>query len=456
MLLFQVDEAVNISRNEPPLPPESLYCDIYHNTPPQYTFHTLLHRSLTAQSIHHELEASFQTQPFKLHRLDAGPSRDTILTKSDALEMYKQMQLIRRTEQSSDLLYKDRKVRGFCHLYAGQEACAVGIFAAKDPKDAIITSYRCHAFAMMERNVREVLSELLGRSHGNVKRKGGSMHMYAKNFYGGNGIVSAQIPLGAGIAFAMKYNRKPNLCFTLYGDGAANQGQLFEDNLQILGDIKSLEKTWRVRKIFHVHTVTFTSIDIISAANMCALWRLPCVFICENNDYGMGTPTSRSSASTKYFTRGDYIPGIWVNAMDALAVRESIKFARKYCVTDGKGPLFIEFATYRFYGHSVSDPGTSYRTREEVQEIRKTSDPILLLKDKILTSKLAMKDELRKIENQAKQEVDAAVKFAKNGPVISTDALLTDIYHNTPPIIVRGHTIDETKVQPYTRTSDII
>ncbi|CAG9540723.1 unnamed protein product [Cercopithifilaria johnstoni] len=323
-------------------------------------------------------------------------------------------------EQAADLLYKERKIRGFCHLYAGQEACAVGLYAAKDPEDSVITSYRCHGFVYLTRNLKEIFSELLGRSHGNVNGKGGSMHMYGKNFYGGNGIVGAQQPIGAGIAFAMKYNRKPNLCFTIYGDGAANQGQLYE------------------------------------AANMCALWRLPCVFICENNGFGMGTPASRSSASTDYYARGDYIPGIWVDGMDVLAVRESIKFARKYCITDDRGPLFIEFSTYRFYGHSVADPGISYRTRKEVQNIRKTSDPISLLKGRILTSNLATKNELKSIEIEAKNEVDEAVKFARDDPVISIDALLTDIYHNTPPIIVRGRTMDDIKVQPYTRTSDII
>ncbi|KAL3995423.1 pyruvate dehydrogenase (acetyl-transferring) E1 component alpha subunit [Acanthocheilonema viteae] len=383
-------------------------------------FPILRHQSFTVQSVRRVNEASFQIKPFKLHRLETGPSTNVTLNKSDALKMYKQMQAIRKMEQASDLLYKDRKIRGFCHLYAGQEACAVGIYAAKDSEDSIITSYRCHGFVYLARNAKEVLSELLGRSHGNVKGKGGSMHMYAKNFYGGNGIVGAQQPLGAGIAFAMKYNRKPNLCFTIYGDGAANQGQLFE------------------------------------AANICALWRLPCVFICENNGYGMGTPISRSSASTDYYSRGDYVPGIWVDGMDVLAVRESIKFARKYCIADKKGPLFIEFATYRFYGHSVADPGTSYRTREEVQNIRRTCDPISMLKNKILSSNLATKDELKSIEKQAKDEVDEAIKFAKDDPVISMDALVADIYHNTPPIIVRGHTMDDIKVQPHTRTSDII
>uniref|UniRef100_A0A915PMN3 Pyruvate dehydrogenase E1 component subunit alpha n=1 Tax=Setaria digitata TaxID=48799 RepID=A0A915PMN3_9BILA len=385
------------------------------------TFSTLTQqRSLIVQTLRHVSDASFQTKPFKLHRLTSGPSTNVTINKTDALGMYRQMQVIRKMEQASDLLYKERKIRGFCHLYAGQEACAVGLYAAKDPDDPVITSYRCHGFAYLAGlSVKEVLSELLGRSHGNVHGKGGSMHMYGKNFYGGNGIVGAQQPLGAGIAFALKYNRKPNLCFTLYGDGAANQGQLAE------------------------------------AANMCALWALPCVFICENNGYGLGTPAARSSASTTYYCRGDYIPGIWVDGMDVLAVREAARFAKKYCAS-GKGPLFIEFATYRFYGHSVADPGTSYRTREEVQEVRKSSDPLSQFKNKILTANLATKDELKSVEKAARDEVDEAVAFAKEDPVISMDALVTDIYHNTPPVTVRGHTIDDNKVQRYARTQDMM
>ncbi|MCP9263650.1 Pyruvate dehydrogenase E1 component subunit alpha [Dirofilaria immitis] len=377
-------------------------------------------QTFIAQSIRHASEVSFKIKPFKLHRLRSGPSTDVTVNKSDALDMYRKMQVIRKMEQSCDLLYKERKIRGFCHLYAGQEACAVGIYTMKDPDDAVITSYRCHGYAYLSGiPVKEIIAELFGRLHGNVHGKGGSMHMYSKNFYGGNGIVGAQQPVGAGIAFVMKYKRKPNVCFTVYGDGAANQGQLAE------------------------------------AANICALWHLPCVFICENNGYGMGTPISRSSASTDYYARGDYVPGIWVDAMDVFAVRESIKFARNYCTTNKNGPLFIEFATYRFFGHSVSDPGTSYRTRDEVQNIRKTCDPLSLLKDRIITTNLATKDELKIIENQAKDEVNKAVEFARNDPVISKDALITDIYHNTPPIIVRGNTIDDTKIQPYTRTCDM-
>jgi len=175
-----------------------------------------------------------------------------------------------------------------------------------------------------------------------------------KIFFGGNGIVGAQQPLGAGVAFAMKYRKQKNVCYTLYGDGAANQGQLYE------------------------------------ATNMAKLWNLPVIFICENNGFGMGTPNERSSASTDYYARGDYVPGIWVDGMDVVTVREAIHWARDYC-NAGNGPLMMELATYRYSGHSMSDPGTSYRTRDEIMEVRKTRDPITGFKDRILTAGLVTK-----------------------------------------------------------------
>nr|CAD2143816.1 unnamed protein product [Meloidogyne enterolobii] len=245
------------------------------------------------------------------------------------------------------------------------------------------------------------------------------MHMYARNFFGGNGIVGAQIPIGAGIAFAMKYRNQKNICLTLYGDGAANQGQLFE------------------------------------SANMAKLWNLPVVFICENNGFGMGTSVERASASTDYYTRGDYVPGIWVDAMDVLTVREAIRFAKEWCNADN-GPLMVEFATYRYYGHSMSDPGTSYRTRDEIQEVRKTRDPITGFRDRILTAGLVTEEELKGIEKEVRQEVDEATKMALSEGVLPPEALYSDLYANTPPQMVRGTTFDKSTVQQYATTAELL
>ncbi|EFO24481.1 pyruvate dehydrogenase E1 component [Loa loa] len=365
-------------------------------------------------------EASFQTKPYKLHRLDSGPSTNVSVTRDDALDYYRKMMIIRRMETAAGNLYKERLVRGFCHLYAGQEAIAVGLCASKDSEDAIITSYRCHAWTYLTGSgITQILSELTGRRTGNVHGKGGSMHMYNKNFFGGNGIVGAQQALGAGLAFAHKYNEKKNVSYTLFGDGAANQGQLYE------------------------------------VINMCALWDLPCIFICENNGYGMGTPAGRASAVTDYYTRGDYIPGIWADGMDVLAVRETIRWSREYC-NAGKGPLMLEFATYRYSGHSMSDPGTSYRTRDEVQQMRKTRDPITGFKDKIIAAGLVTEEELKGIDKEIRKEVDAAVNIARTEPSLPPESLYCDIYHNTPPQYVRGVTLDESVVQKHCRTEDLI
>lgn len=365
-------------------------------------------------------EVTLQTRPYKLFKLDNGPKSETILTKEDAIFYFQKMQTIRRMETTASNLYKEKKIRGFCHLYSGQEACAIGTYAAMDPEDAVITAYRCHGWTyIMGAPVVDVISELTGRISGNVYGKGGSMHMYARNFFGGNGIVGAQIPIGAGIAFAMKYRNQKNICLTLYGDGAANQGQLFE------------------------------------SANMAKLWNLPVVFICENNGFGMGTSVERASASTDYYTRGDYVPGIWVDAMDVLTVREAIRFAKEWCNADN-GPLMVEFATYRYYGHSMSDPGTSYRTRDEIQEVRKTRDPITGFRDRILTAGLVTEEELKGIEKEVRQEVDEATKMALSEGVLPPEALYSDLYANTPPQMVRGTTFDKSTVQQYATTAELL
>lgn len=337
-------------------------------------------------------EATFETRAFKLHNLDQGPSTTVTVTKDDALKYYGQMYAIRRMETAAGNLYKEKIIRGFCHLYSGQEACAVGMRAAMRSEDSCITAYRCHGWTyLMGVSIQGVLAELTGRQSGCARGKGGSMHMYTKNFYGGNGIVGAQVPLGVGIAFASKYNGTKGVCIAAYGDGAANQGQIFE------------------------------------VYNMAKLWNAPCIFVCENNGYGMGTSAERASANVNYYTRGDAVPGLWVDGMDVLAVREATRFAIEHC-NSGKGPILLETATYRYSGHSMSDPGTSYRSRDEIAEVRQTRDPITSLREKILTNELATTDELKEIESKIRGEVDAATKVAKADKEISVDELCTDIY----------------------------
>jgi len=352
-------------------------------------------------------EASFETRPYKLHKFEEGPSTTVTVTRDDSLLMYKQMLIIRRLETAAGSLYKEKAIRGFCHLYSGQEAVAVGMKGAMSKQDSIITAYRAHGWTyMMGVSPFGVLAELLGRKGGCARGKGGSMHMYAPNFYGGNGIVGAQVPLGAGVALAHKYKEDGGVNIALYGDGAANQGQLFE------------------------------------AYNMAKLWNLPSIFVCENNGYGMGTSADRASANTNYYQRGDYIPGIWVDGMDVLAVREATRFARQVCA-DGKGPVLMETATYRYSGHSMSDPGTSYRTREEVQEVRQHRDPITSFKEKIISANLVTAEELKAIETAAKEEIDKAVKDAKADGEISMEELTADIYAENLEGQIRGITAAE-------------
>jgi pyruvate dehydrogenase E1 component alpha subunit len=289
----------------------------------------------------HETPADL-SKPFtvKLHEdsfqsyLCDKPALDVEVTKDELLGMYKQMTTMRRMEMAADALYKAKLIRGFCHLAIGQvcrlygffflhqlilfqEAVSVGLEAGITPDDRVITAYRCHPFAVLRGGtIKGVIGELLGRQMGMSHGKGGSMHIFTPSFFGGNGIVGAQVPVGAGIAFAQKYLEKETATFALYGDGASNQGQVFE------------------------------------AYNMAKLWNLPCIFVCENNKYGMGTSAERSSSNTEYFTRGDKIPGLQVNGMDIIAAREAVRFARKWAVDDKKGPLLLEFVTYRYGGHS--------------------------------------------------------------------------------------------------------
>jgi pyruvate dehydrogenase E1 component alpha subunit len=350
-------------------------------------------------------ESSFEGYNLEIPELSFETEKDTLL------QMYKDMIIIRRMEMASDALYKAKKIRGFCHLSIGQEAVAVGIEAAINKKDSVITSYRCHGFTYMRgASVKEVLGELMGKRSGVSYGKGGSMHMYAQGFYGGNGIVGAQVPLGAGLAFAHKYRGEGNCTFNLYGDGASNQGQVFE------------------------------------SYNMAKLWDLPCVFACENNKYGMGTSASRSSAMTEYYKRGQYIPGLKVNGMDILACYQASKFAKDWC-TSGNGPLVLEYETYRYGGHSMSDPGTTYRTREEVQHMRSRNDPIAGLKATLLELDIATEEEIKSYDKAARKYVDEQVAEAEADapPEAKMDILFEDVYVPGSEIKeLRGRISDDT------------
>ncbi|EDV30829.1 uncharacterized protein Dana_GF15055 [Drosophila ananassae] len=330
---------------------------------------------------------------FQLHLLPqmTGPDLIVPLSKVDALRYYRQMVALRSLETAAANLYKERFIRGFCHLYSGQEACAVGIRAAMGEQDKLISGYRIHGWAyMMGVSAQGVLAELTGRSTGCSGGKGGSMHMYGKNFFGGTGIVGDQVPLGAGLAFAGKYLKDGSVALALYGDGAANQGQIAE---------------------------TF---------NMAQLWQLPLVFVCENNNYGMGTSSKRSSSNDKYFKRGDLLPGIRVDGQDVLAVKSATKFAIQHA--RDKGPLIVELETYRYGGHSMSDPGTSYRTREEVQRIRAERDPIKIFQTLCFQHALISQDELMELNNQVKAEIKAATKAAILDGEPSLPDLWSDVY----------------------------
>ena len=317
------------------------------------------------------------------------------VSKEELLQYYKDMLLIRRFEEKAGQLYGMGLIGGFCHLYIGQEAVVVGLEAAAEEGDKRITSYRDHGHMLacgMDPN--GVMAELTGREGGYSKGKGGSMHMFSKekHFYGGHGIVGAQVPLGAGLAFADKYLDNKRVTFTYFGDGAANQGQVYE---------------------------TF---------NMAALWDLPVIFVIENNQYAMGTSMQRSTSTPDIYTRGAAfgIPGETVDGMDVLAVKAASEKAVAHC-RSGKGPYILEVKTYRYRGHSMLDPA-KYRTREEVQKMREERDAIEHVRQMLLTGKHATEDDLKAIDKEIKAIVNESAEFAKTSPEPALDELYTDIY----------------------------
>lgn len=317
------------------------------------------------------------------------------VTRDELLQYYRDMLLIRRFEERAGQLYGMGLIGGFCHLYIGQEAIAVGVQAIKEPGDQVITGYRDHGHMLAcGMDPKEVMAELTGRAGGSSKGKGGSMHMFSTeaDFYGGHGIVGGQVALGTGLALANRYRDNKKVAFTYFGDGAANQGQVYE------------------------------------SFNMAQIWDLPVVYVIENNQYAMGTSIERSSSETRLYKRGASfrIPGEEVDGMDVLAVKAAAQKAADHA-RSGKGPYILEMKTYRYRGHSMSDPA-KYRTRDEVDEVRKTRDPIDHVQELLAKEGWADEAALKAIDAEVKAIVADAAEFARTSPEPEPSELYTDVY----------------------------
>ena len=325
-----------------------------------------------------------------------GNGHDAVpdLSKADELAAYRQMLLIRRFEEKAGQLYGMGFIGGFCHLYIGQEAVVVGMQMALKSGDQVITGYRDHGHMLVcGMDPKGVMAELTGRRGGYSRGKGGSMHMFSveKGFFGGHGIVAGQVPLGTGLAFANRYRGNDNVCIAYFGDGAANQGQVYE------------------------------------AFNMAKLWKLPVIYVIENNKYGMGTSVERASSTTELHQRGRSfdIPGEEVNGMDVRAVKASadrvVAWAR-----EGKGPYILEMQTYRYRGHSMSDPA-KYRSREEVDKVRNENDPIEMVRKRLIEAGRASEDDLKRIDADIRAVVNDAAEFSQTNPEPDPAELYTDV-----------------------------
>jgi pyruvate dehydrogenase E1 component alpha subunit len=338
--------------------------------------------------------AKAAASPAPSRSVNGTPAEVPALTKDLELVAFRQMLLIRRFEEKAGQMYGMGLIGGFCHLYIGQEAVVVGMQMAIKDGDQVITGYRDHGHMLAcGMDPRGVMAELTGRRSGYSKGKGGSMHMFSveKGFYGGHGIVGAQVSLGTGIAFANRYRRNDNVTLTYFGDGAANQGQVYE------------------------------------SFNMAQLWKLPAIYIIENNRYAMGTAVTRASAQTDFSKRGASfsIPGEQVDGMDVRAVKAAGERAVKWC-RDGNGPIILEMLTYRYRGHSMSDPA-KYRTREEVEKVRTEHDPIDMVRARLIATKRATEDELKKVDAEIRATVNEASEFATHDPEPDPSELFTDV-----------------------------
>ncbi|WP_022684018.1 MULTISPECIES: pyruvate dehydrogenase (acetyl-transferring) E1 component subunit alpha [Sphingomonadales] len=337
---------------------------------------------------------NFLPSPSSSNQEDLPPVARYQASKEEMIDLYRQMILIRRFEERAGQLYGLGLIGGFCHLYIGQEAVAVGLQSAMTVgKDSVITGYRDHGHMLAYGiDPKVIMAELTGRAAGISRGKGGSMHMFSveHGFYGGHGIVGAQVSLGTGLAFKHKYTGDGGVCLAYFGDGAANQGQVYE------------------------------------SFNMAELWKLPIIFVIENNQYAMGTSVNRASAEDQLYRRGESfrIPGMQVDGMDVLAVHGAAKVALER-VRGGKGPVLLELKTYRYRGHSMSDPA-KYRSREEVQAVREKSDPIELLKKELEAAGVS-EDELKTLEKDIRRIVQDAADFAEQAPEPELFELYTDV-----------------------------
>ncbi|MBO0902511.1 pyruvate dehydrogenase (acetyl-transferring) E1 component subunit alpha [Jiella sonneratiae] len=321
-------------------------------------------------------------------------------SRDEDVRAYRDMLLIRRFEEKAGQLYGMGFIGGFCHLYIGQEAVVVGMQMAMKEGDEVVTGYRDHGHMLATgMEARGVMAELTGRRSGYSKGKGGSMHMFSKEkkFFGGHGIVGAQVPIGTGLAFSNKYNGTDAIAITYFGDGAANQGQVYE------------------------------------SFNMASLWKLPVVYVIENNRYAMGTSVSRASAETNFSHRGVSfkIPGFQVDGMDVRAVKAAGDLAAEHC-RSGDGPIILEMMTYRYRGHSMSDPA-KYRTRDEVQKMRSESDPIEQVKKRLVSDHGMSEDDVKAVDKEVRDVVADAADFAQNDPEPDVSELWTDIYAEAVP-----------------------
>ena len=340
-----------------------------------------------------KLSASAAAEPAIPNRERPAEPQPYQASKDELLQFYKDMLLIRRFEEKAGQLYGLGLIGGFCHLYIGQEAVAVGLQSALTDKDSVITGYRDHGHMLLcGIEPRDVMAELTGRASGISKGKGGSMHMFSveHKFYGGHGIVGAQVSLGTGLAFGHKYSEDGGVCLAYFGDGAANQGQVYE------------------------------------SFNMAQLWGLPIIYVIENNQYAMGTSVSRASSEDQFYKRGESfrIPGIQVDGMDVLACRGAAEEALAW-VRSGKGPIILEMKTYRYRGHSMSDPA-KYRSRDEVQAVRDKSDPIEFVK-RLLGEQGVGEDQLKTVEQEIRKTVNESADFAESTPEPKLGELYTDV-----------------------------